>query len=222
MKTNRKPAAALAAFIRKRKLPALFVTGTDTHLGKTFITVHLIQRLQESGLRAAAMKPVACGICGRKDALEYWKLANKKIPLSAINPYWFRKPLAPIAQKSRPTVSIAKLRGLFRELRRRHDLVLIEGAGGLLTPLTWSMSVRDLAKSLRLPLVVVARASLGTLNHTLLTVEAARRDGLEVAAVVLNDHDGKNAQAAAGNQRVLRKLLKVPVLIEPYARTLRR
>ena len=78
------------------------------------------------------------------------------------------------------------------------------------------MSVRDLAESLRLPLVVVARAGLGTLNHTILTFEAARQGGLKVAAVVLNDYDGKNAEAAQGNQRVLRKLLKVPVLIEPY------
>ena len=156
---------------------------------------------------------------GRRSLLE---TANKKIQLGTINPYWFRKPLAPIAQKSKPDISIAKIRGLFQKLRKQCDIVLVESAGGLLTPLTWSMSVRDLAESLRLPLVVVARAGLGTLNHTILTVEAARRAGLKIMAIVLNEHDGKNAKAAVGNQRVLRKLLKVPVLIESYARTLRR
>ena len=211
-----KASAELAKLILQRKIKAVFVTGTDTHIGKTFVTAQLIQRLQELGLSVAALKPVACGHCGRAAAVLYWKLANKKIPLGTINPYWFRKPLAPIAQKSKPDISIAKIRGLFQKLRKQCDIVLVESAGGLLTPLTWSMSVRDLTESLRLPLVVVARAGLGTLNHTILTVEAARRAGLKVAAVVLNDYDGKNAEAAQGNQRVLRKLLKVPVLIEPY------
>jgi dethiobiotin synthetase len=216
MKRLKKPATDLAAFVRKKKLHAVFVTGTDTHMGKTFVTTNLIRRLQEQGLRVAAMKPVACGTCGRDDALSYWKLAGKRIPLSTINPYWFRKPLAPVAQKSKPNISLPRIRGLFRSLQKKHDIVLVESAGGLLTPLTWSMSVRDLARSLQLPVVVVARAGLGTLNHTILTVEAARHAGLKIKAIVLNDQDGKNAKAAAGNRRVLARLLKVPVLLEPY------
>jgi len=218
MKSNSKPATSLAAFIRKKKLRAVFVTGTDTHMGKTFVTTHLIRRLQESGARVAAMKPVACGECGRADAIAYWKLAKKKIPLSTINPYWFRKPLAPLAQVSRPNISRARIRRLFAQLRAGHDITLVESAGGLLTPLTWSMSVRDVAKHLRLPLIVVARAGLGTLNHTNLTMESARRAGLKVVAIVLNDTDGTNAKAAPGNARILRRLWKVPLFIEPYRR----
>lgn len=212
-----KPSHALARLIIRRRIKSVFMTGTDTHMGKTFVTSQLIQRLQESGLRVAAMKPVACGECGRADAIAYWKLAGKRIPLDTINPYWFRKPLAPLAQQANPKISIAKIRGLFGKLKKQHDITLVESAGGLLTPLTWSMSVRDLAQSLGLPLVIVARAGLGTLNHTMLTVAAARQVGLKVVAIVLNDSDGKHAKAAPGNQRVLKRLLKMPVLIESFA-----
>jgi dethiobiotin synthetase len=185
-------------------------------MGKTFVTTSLMQRLQESGARVAAMKPVACGNCGRDDALRYWKLAAKKIPLSSVNPYWFRKPLAPLAQVKNPCISARKIRGLFRRLQESHDIVLVESAGGLLTPLTWSMSVRDMAVALGLPLIVVARAGLGTLNHTLLTVEAARTAGLKVIAVVLNDTDGTKLKAAPGNRRVLKRILGIPVIIQEF------
>lgn len=210
-----KPCLKLARLLRRKKVTGLFVTGTDTGVGKTFITTQLVLRLQESGLDAVAIKPVACGDCGRKDAVTFWKLAGLRIPLRVINPYWFRKPLAPVAQSSKLRVSPRKISEWLRKLRRRHDTVIVEGAGGLLVPLGWKLSVRDLARSLALPLVIVARAGLGTLNHTILTVEAARHAGLEVLAVVLNDYDGRNAKAAIGNQRVLRRLLKLPVWMEP-------
>ncbi len=211
-----KASAGLAKLILRRRIKGLFITGTDTHMGKTFITAHLVRRLQDSGLRAVAIKPVACGRCGRADAVTYWKLAKKRIPLGTINPCWFHKPLAPVAQRLKPSIPLARIRGTLRKLQRQYDMVLVEGAGGLLTPLTWSMSVRDLAESLRLPLLVIARAGLGTLNHTLLTVEAARSTGLKVLAVILNDHDGTHAAATPGNRRVLKKMLKVPVFVEPY------
>ena len=192
------------------------MTGTDTHMGKTFVTTELVRRLQESGLKVTAMKPVACGECGRSDAIAYWKLAGKRVALNQINPYWFRKPLAPLAQTPNPKISLSRIKKDFTKLKKKSDFVLVESAGGLLTPLTWSMSVRDMAKSFKLPLVVVARAGLGTLNHTMLTVDAAHRAGLKVIAVVLNDNDGKNGKAAAGNQRVLKRILKIPVLIEGF------
>ena len=210
------PCSALAHFIWRKRLPGIFVTGTDTHVGKTFITSQLVQRLQELGVNAVAMKPVACGDCGYDDVKLFWELAKKKVPVSQLNPYHFQLPLAPVAQRSKIKVSPQKIRNLYRKLCAKHDIVLAEGAGGLLVPITWKMSVREIAKAIGAPLLIVARAGLGILNHTILTVEAARRASLKVAAVVLNDWDGTKFRSAPRNKRVLEKLLKVPVFIEPY------
>jgi dethiobiotin synthetase len=168
----------------------LFVTGTDTGVGKTEVACALLAGARAAGLDAVGMKPAQSGVVpGERSDAERLRDASGAIePLEAICPYSFAAPLAPAvaARVEGREVSLARVLEAARALAARHAAIVVEGAGGLLVPLTEEESYAELAVSLALPVVVVARAGLGTVNHTALTVEALRRRGLAIAAIVLN------------------------------------
>ncbi|MDW8345033.1 MAG: dethiobiotin synthase [Verrucomicrobiae bacterium] len=200
----------------------LFVTGTDTGVGKTYVTALLLAELRRCGLPAAAMKPIACGADGRRDAQTYRRLMGGREDLDVLNPVYLRAPLAPwvAARLERRRFSIARIRSCYEQLAGRYRPVLVEGAGGLLVPVTARTTVADLARELRLPLLIVARLGLGTLNHTLLTVEAAQRRGLTVRGIILNDLTGRRGLAERTNPAALAALCSAPVLgVVPYRAT---
>ncbi len=193
----------------------IFITGTDTGVGKTHITAALLTELRRRGISAAAFKPIACGKGGRHDAEIYAAIMNHEQPLDIINPIYLRHPLAPsvAAKIERKSIDLRKILHTYRQLAASYDVVLVEGAGGLLVPIREDYFVADLAKSLKLPLVIVARLGLGTINHTLLTVRQAKSQGLKVKGLVLNDTvGGRPGQAEKTNIRVLPKLCKIPLL----------
>jgi len=174
-------------------LRGFFVTGTDTGVGKTAVTAALCVLLGRAGLRVAPVKPVQTGVApGEPGDLEVCLAAAGLNPgpelLRRMNPYRFRLPASPhlSAGQEKQCVDPELILDSCRELAVEHDCLLVESAGGLLVPLTREYSTLDLAVALGLPLIVVARAILGTLNHTLLTLRAARAAGLSLAAVVLN------------------------------------
>lgn len=178
---------------------AIFITGTDTGVGKTYVACALAHALRQRGVDVGVMKPIATGCTpdasGRlvsEDALALSEAARSKDPMELINPEAFAPPLAPsvAARLSGRTLDIQRLMRAFRELRTRHQVLLVEGVGGLLVPISEHHTVRDLAQKLALPLLIVARNALGTINHTALTVEASRTAGLEVLGIVLNRHPG--------------------------------
>ena len=193
----------------------IFITGTDTGVGKTHVTALLLCELRRRGVKAAAFKPIACGAGGRNDARIYHELMEREVPLDAINPVYLKHPLAPsvAARLEHHRINLRLVFSSYRSLIATYPVVLVEGAGGLLVPIRDDYFVADLARALKLPLLIVARLGLGTINHSLLTVRQAQAHGLKVAGVVLNDTvGGKRGLAAKSNIEVVPALCRVPLL----------
>ncbi len=192
----------------------IFITGTDTGVGKTWVTTQLVRELIGRGLRAVGMKPVECG--GREDAIAIRRASGEREPLDRINPVFLDEPLAPAAAAQIPDIDFARIGDCFGRLTRAYDLVLVEGAGGWLVPLDRERTMADLAIALDLPVILIARNRLGVLNHTLLTVRALAASGRACRAIYLNtlpsDRDGTDCSRSS-NARVLRELLPgIPVI----------
>jgi len=200
---------------------SLFITGTDTGVGKTHVTAALLRELRRQGVAAAAFKPIACGAGGREDARQFVRLMDNEIPLDIINPIYLRRPLAPsiAARLEHRRIELDKIHFAFALLTTVFDSVLVEGAGGLLVPIKRNYFVADLIREMKLPVVIVSRLSLGTINHTLLTVRQAQAMGLRVAGIILNDTLGYRDLAERMNIKVVPELSGVPLLgIVPHAR----
>lgn len=194
--------------------PGLFITATDTEVGKTVVTCAIAAALRRQGVRVAVCKPVATG-CRREreglvsdDAEALAHFADCRLPLDVINPVRYREPLAPAvaAERKKEPIDWQAIDDSLRRLAADHDVVLVEGVGGLLTPLDNRRTVLDLAKHLRLPTVVVTRPVLGTLNHTAMTCRLLRNARLRLAGLVLNRYDPDTRDLAeATNPRWLSK-----------------
>lgn len=164
----------------------IFVTGTDTDVGKTAVAVALVRQLVAAGLRVGVYKPVATG--GTADATALWEAAGRPRTWSEVCPQVFSAPISPprSARAAGAEVDDALLERGLEVWTRGFDVVVVEGAGGLCSPLSDRMSNADLARRLGLPLVVVDAARLGCIGRTRATVTAAGAGGLTVAAVVLS------------------------------------
>jgi dethiobiotin synthetase len=193
-----------------------FVTGTDTGIGKTWVACRLAEALRSRGLRVGVFKPAESGSGG--DAKKLKQAASCPLPMQLIRPYHFKRPLAPAvaARLEGRRVSLTKLKSAFSAVAKASDVVLVEGAGGLLVPYGPGMDGAGLAAALGLPLVVVARAGLGTINHSLLTLEAARLRHLKVLAVVLNAQGRKVDASSKTNAVVIRQVTKLPIFDEKH------
>jgi dethiobiotin synthetase len=175
-------------------VPGLFVTATDTNVGKTHIAQLMVRSLRETGIRPGVYKPACSGAIVSPSGVQWDDIerlrtaAGQDWPDDAICPQRFLAPLAPpIAAHAEGRIIDAQLLVTGADWwRGRVDFLVVEGAGGLLAPMTTTDSVADIASRLGYPLVIIARCGLGTINHTLLTVEAARHRGLKIAGVVLN------------------------------------
>ena len=197
----------------------LFITGTDTGVGKTRVATALLRAFARRGLRAVGMKPVAAG-CERidgalvsEDVAALVAASNVNLPVDLINPYRFQPAIAPhlAAELAGETISLQKIRDAYVVLAARADRVVVEAAGGFLVPLNEHQDFGDLARLLELPVLLVVGMRLGCLNHALLTAEAVQRRGLQFAGWVANRLD---AQMPAFEQNVdaLRERLGVPLL----------
>lgn len=200
--------------------PGLFFTGTDTNAGKTFVVAVVARALRQRGEPVRVCKPVATGATltnGRlvsDDTVRLAEAVEWTGPLEAITPWTFAEPVAPpvAARLHRVKLTLDMLANAVARHRAAESLLLVEGIGGLLCPVTETEMVADLIKLLRLPLVIVARRALGTLNHTLLTLEVAHGRGLKVAGVVVTETTPPSGLAEATNVDELRRRLNVPVL----------
>jgi dethiobiotin synthetase len=194
---------------------SIFITGTDTGVGKTHVTALLLAELRRRRVNAAAFKPLACGAGGRNDARIYRQLMNKEVPLTVINPVYLRHPLAPsvAAKLERRPIDLHKIFSYYQLLATNYSPILVEGAGGLLVPIKRNYFVADLARELGLPVVIVSRLSLGTINHTLLTVRQAQAMGLTVRGIILNDTLGRrHGLAERTNIHAVPAVCGVPLL----------
>jgi dethiobiotin synthetase len=193
-----------------------FVTGTDTGVGKTVLAAALAAALRGRGLRVGAFKPVVTGLDepepGRPADHELLGAAAGVAP-EAVAPLRFGPAVSPhlAAELAGTAIDAPALVAAARAAGARADVLIVEGVGGLLVPLTAGFSVRDLAVALGLPVVVAARPGLGTISHTLLTVEAARGAGLAVRAVVLTPWPDAPSTMERSNRATIGRIAGVPV-----------
>ncbi|HVY55689.1 MAG TPA: dethiobiotin synthase [Thermodesulfobacteriota bacterium] len=194
----------------------VFITGTDTGVGKTVITAALAWSLSTAGMRVAVMKPVQTGteLPGILDIEFVERVLGAKYEPGDVCIYRFREPLSPLAASEIAGIKIdtGKILEVCRKLRSTHDVVIVEGAGGLLVPIKENYLMTNLAHDLGLPILIVARPGLGTLNHTALTVESARRRGIDVLGVVINRFPASPGLAERTNPEHIVRMTGAPVL----------
>ncbi|MCE5341111.1 MAG: dethiobiotin synthase [Planctomycetaceae bacterium] len=204
----------------------LFITATDTGAGKTLISGAIAKIISQPDKTVGVFKPIATG-CRKvkqkfvsEDAEFLSHCANTNLAHDIITPIKFKIPAAPFAceKAEKKKVSLKKIFNAYEQICRNSDFVVVEGIGGVKVPITDNFDVLDLAKALKLPVVIVARAQLGTINHTLLTIEAVRRKGLLLAGIIINGYDEKtNDYAQKSNAEIIKKLGRVKILaVVPY------
>lgn len=205
---------------------SFFITGTDTGAGKTFVACLIAESLKNKGIDVGVMKPVETGCAPKEgemypeDAMRLKEASGSEDALDLINPYRFSLPLAPsIASELTGTaIDLNVIKGSFEKLSKAHELMLVEGAGGLLVPINGKHTVADLIRLLNIPVIIVAASRLGAINHTLLTVEAARARNIQVAGIILNNSFPEDGDLSRRhNLKEIMRLAGAPVLGEvPY------
>lgn len=202
--------------------PGLFVTGTDTNVGKTLVTAAFARYLVKQGLPVGVMKPIETGVSPEGSDPDHLRLAAAASvvdPSYVINPYRFTAPLAPLAaaREERRSIELATIVEAFGRLKSRYAPVLVEGVGGVMVPLGAEWDVRDLMVKLELPVLIVGRAELGGINHALMTEEAVRQRGVAIVAILLNHPasprgDAEHVRQVNSTVALLRERSLVPVL----------
>ncbi len=190
---------------------SFFITGTDTGVGKTYVTRLILAALRHAGHDAVGYKPVSCG--DREDG-SILAAASGGVALDEINPVHLKTPIAPYVAGllENRTVEPAVLLAGYHHLASRHASILVEGVGGWEVPLAANYRVSDLAADLKLPVVLVAGNRLGALNHVILTVNAIRARGLVCAGIILNQLEDEMDTAMITNKGVIEDLTGAPLL----------
>ena len=197
----------------------IFVTGTGTGVGKSVVAAAICAALAARGQKVAAFKPVVTGVGGQPPAA--WPADHELLAAAAgggqapghVTPYTFREPVSPhfASQLEGRAIEPARIRAAAAKAASGADVLVCEGVGGLLVPLTPTYSVRDLAVELKLPVLVAARTGLGTINHSLLTVESALAAGLRVAGLVMSPWPERPEPIERSNRETLERLTGLPV-----------
>ena len=196
-----------------------FVTGTDTGVGKTVVTACLATLFKSRGEDVGMMKPIETGVdpecssSANSDAKFLMEVAGVQDP--EVCPYRLKTPASPYqaARIEGKELDPAEILESFRVLKSKYSMMLVEGIGGLLVPITRRYNVTDLALQMNLPLIIVSRIQIGILNHTLLTINAARQHGLEVAGVILNPiYEGELDTIQEEQGSLIEELSETPIL----------
>lgn len=195
-----------------------FITGTDTGVGKTLVSLALMHALQAQGKSVAGMKPVSAGCINtdsglrNDDAVRLQKAASVEIPYDVVNPYAFEPPIAPhIAARSiGERISVEKIMSCYQTIGGKVDIVIVEGAGGWLVPLNDRETMADIAAHLELPVILVVGMRLGCLNHALLSAENILAKGAKLAGWIANQID-RNMLKSNENISSLEALIHAPL-----------
>jgi dethiobiotin synthetase len=210
----------------RERVKGVFVTGTDTGVGKTLFTCALLHAYAKRGLRAVGMKPVAAGavrengVLLNEDVTAMRAASNVAAPAELVNPYCFEPPIAPhiAAAETGVTIDLERIASAHAALAALADRIVVEGAGGFCVPLGPDLDTADLARRLGLPVVIVVGMRLGCLNHALLTADAVRAAGLRLAGWVAS-HVDPDMMYADGNVDALKARLEAPLIARfPYMR----
>ncbi len=200
---------------------SVFITGTDTGVGKTYVAVKLIQQYIAQGYKVVGMKPIAAGceiidgVWQNEDVAKLMAASNVKAPREWVNPYSFDEPIAPhiAANQQNVRIDLAKIQQAFAQLQSLADIVIVEGAGGLLVPIDDKRTMADIALALNLPVVLVVDIKLGCINHTLLTAEALKARQIRLLGWVANAVS--TVEYSAENIASLTQRLGMPPLLLP-------
>jgi dethiobiotin synthetase len=192
----------------------IFITGVDTGVGKTVVTAGLAKVLQHTGYNVGVMKPVATG--GTYDIEFVKKVLDISVSEDIIMPYCFSTPAAPVvaAEMENKDIIIDKILTAYEQLVKIYDIVLVEGIGGVLVPITYEYLVIDLIKQLNIPVLVVTTPKLGSINHTLLTVKIIEYYNINILGIIINT-PVKYTQYPAAVQtfpEVIKKLVNIPII----------
>ena len=198
-----------------------FITGTDTDVGKTVVTACLATLFKSQGMDVGVMKPIETGVdpecssTANSDAKFLMEITGNTDQEEEVCPCRLKIPASPhqAAQMAGKKIQTSTLLKKFKILQSRHDMMLVEGVGGLLVPITPSYDISDLAHEIDLPLIIVSRLRIGTLNHTLLTINAARQKGLKIKGVILNNQEGRGLSDIEEQQgKLIKELSEIPTL----------
>ena len=208
-------------------MKAVFVTGTDTGVGKTIVSAGIAIVLKKKGINVGVMKPIESGCSFRdgrflpKDALFLKRAAGVDDPIGDICPYPLSYPLAPkvAASLEKREIKIEVIKNAFMRISSRHELTLVEGIGGIMVPIIDDILVVDLIGMLNIAVVLVTHAHLGTLNHTLLTVDKLKTRGIDIVGIIINHIQAKEGLAEITNKEVLKHFTDISILGSiPYLR----
>ncbi|MBI1978261.1 MAG: dethiobiotin synthase [Candidatus Omnitrophica bacterium] len=197
----------------------VFITGTDTGVGKTIISAGLALALRKRGIRVGVMKPIATGCIGdgrlvSTDAVYLFEAAeNEYAPLTS--PIRFRNPVAPSIASvyEQKEIDLNQIRKAYLKLQKLYDFIIVEGIGGILVPIKKNFLVANLIREMGLPIIIVSHVSLGAINHTLLTVDSALIRGFPIKGIIFNRAPLVNySLAELTNPRVIHELTGIPVL----------
>jgi dethiobiotin synthetase len=211
-----------------RLISGVFVTGTDTDCGKTLIAGGIARSLLKKGMNVGVMKPLATwgdptrelGVRTKwisDDALHLRQAAATSDALDLINPICFKAAMAPwpAARLEKKSIDVGRVMSAYKELCQRHQYMVVEGAGGLMVPITREFFMVDLIEKMKLAAIIVARPDLGTLNHTLLSVAMLKSRGIPLAGIIINNYKGKT-RAEITNPSVLQRILDRRILVVPH------
>ena len=198
-----------------------FITGTDTGVGKTVVTACLATLFKNRGEDVGVMKPIETGVdpecnsSANSDAKFLMEVSGVQDTLEEVCPYQLKTPASPYqaAKLENKTLDPENILEKFRALQSKHSIMLVEGIGGLMVPITQRYNVADLALQMRLPLIIVSRVQVGTLNHTLLTINAARQHRLNLAGIILNpSHDAELNKIEEEQGKLIEEFSDTPIL----------
>jgi dethiobiotin synthetase len=194
-------------------MKTIFVAGTDTACGKTIVAGAMASALKMKGYRVGVMKPIACG--GREDAEYLRTSAGASDPLSVVNPIFLAQPLSPnvAAGIERKKINLKAIDEALKVLKKKYEILIVEGCGGLLVPLSDHFFVIDLIRRIKSEAVLVSRSGLGAINHSLLSVEALSRRKIKPFGIIFNRTSGGPLSVAERtNPGVISRIAKVPSL----------
>ncbi len=198
-------------------LKSLFIAGTDTDVGKTYVTAGLGVSLRKMGIDVGVMKPFAAGSAQKKgykseDIEILSRAAQVCDPENLVNPQFFPIPASPYTawKKLKTKPKISTILSSFKKLSKLHDMMLVEGMGGIMTPILKDYYITNLIKEMKIPTVIVTRSKIGTVNHTIMTVKMCEKYKIPIKGIIINNFD--NGYPVKDLTRDLQNLTAVPVL----------
>ncbi|MGV7226177.1 MAG: dethiobiotin synthase [Nitrosopumilus sp.] len=198
-------------------MESLFITGTDTDVGKTYITAGLAVVLRKMNVDLGVMKPFAAGSAQKKgykseDVEILSRSANSCDPENLVNPQFFPIPASPYTawKKLKIKPKIPTVLSSFKKLKKLHDMLLVEGMGGIMTPILKDYYITNLIKEMKIPAVIVTRSKVGTVNHTIMTVKMCEKYKIPIKGIIINNFD--KGYPIKELTRDLKNLTGVPIL----------